>query len=159
MKKELLNPNALFDPKFFTHTVAVTGPLKLAYVSGQVSYDRDGIVVGKGDFRAQCEQVFKALSHNLKAAGATWGDVVKLNGYMVDPNPEDVAVYREVRSKYFTRDAMPASTLVGVTRLVHEDLRLEVEVVAAVAVAAEPKARKPAAKRATTAKPAKKKLR
>ncbi len=156
MKKELLNPNALFVPKFFTHTVAVTGPLKLAYVSGQVSYDRDGIVVGKGDFRAQCEQVFKALTHNLKAAGATWSDVVKLNGYMVDPNAEDVAVYREVRSKYFARDAMPASTLVGVTRLVHEDLRLEVEVVAAVATA-EPKPRRPAAKRTRTTKPAKKK--
>lgn len=156
MKKELLNPNALFVPKFFTHTVAVTGPMKLAYVSGQVSYDRDGIVVGKGDFRAQCEQVFKALTHNLKAAGATWGDVVKLNGYMVDPNAEDVAVYREVRSKYFARDAMPASTLVGVTRLVHEDLRLEVEVVAAVATA-EPKPRRPAAKRTRTTKPAKKK--
>ena len=156
MKKELLNPNALFVPKFFTHTVAVTGPLKLAYVSGQVSYDRDGIVVGKGDFRAQCEQVFKALTHNLKAAGAAWSDVVKLNGYMVDPNAEDVAVYREVRSKYFARDAMPASTLVGVTRLVHEDLRLEVEVVAAVATA-EPKPRRPAAKRTRTTKPAKKK--
>ena len=156
MKKELLNPNALFVPKFFTHTVAVTGPLKLAYVSGQVSYDRDGIVVGKGDFRTQCEQVFKALTHNLKAAGATWNDVVKLNGYMVDPNAEDVAVYREVRSKYFARDAMPASTLVGVTRLVHEDLRLEVEVVAAIATA-EPKPRRPAAKRTRTTKPAKKK--
>ena len=158
MKKELLNPNALFVPKFFTHTVAVTGPLKLAYVSGQVSYDRDGIVVGKGDFRAQCEQVFKALTHNLKAAGAAWSDVVKLNGYMVDPNAEDVAVYREVRSKYFARDAMPASTLVGVTRLVHEDLRLEVEVVAAIATA-EPKAPRRAAKRTTTTKPAKKKKR
>ena len=158
MKKELLNPNALFVPKFFTHTVAVTGPLKLAYVSGQVSYDRDGIVVGKGDFRAQCEQVFKALTHNLKAAGATWGDVVKLNGYMVDPNIEDVAIYREVRSKYFARDAMPASTLVGVTRLVHEDLRLEVELVAAVATA-EPKPRRAPAKRATSKKPAKKKRR
>jgi len=158
MKKELLNPNALFDPKFFTHTVAVTGPLKLVYVSGQVSYDRDGIVVGAGDFRAQCEQVFKALAHNLKAAGAGWRDVIKVNGYMVDPNAEDVAVYREVRSKYFARDAMPASTLVGVTRLVHEDLRLEVEVVAAIATA-EPKPRRPAAKRTATTKPARKKRR
>ena len=155
MKKQLLNPNALFDPKFFTHTVAVTGPLKLVYVSGQVSYDRDGIVVGAGDFRAQCEQVFKSLAHNLKAAGAAWRDVVKVNGYMVDPNPDDVATYREVRSKYFERDAMPASTLVGVTQLVHEDLRLEVEVVAAVAEAAA-RPRRPAAKRATTSKPAKK---
>lgn len=148
MKKQLLNPNSLFDPKFFTHTVAVTGPLTLVYVSGQVSYDRDGIVVGKGDFRAQCEQVFKSLTHSLKAAGAGWGDVIKVNGYMVDLNPEDVGIYREVRFRYFDRDALPASTLVGVTRLVHDDLLLEVEVVAAVAEApAKPRASKAPAKR------------
>ena len=149
MKKQLLNPNGLFDPRFFTHTVAVSGPLKIVYVSGQVSYDRDGIVVGVGDFRAQCDQVFKSLTHNLKSAGAQWSDVIKVNGYMVDLNPVDVGIYREVRSRYFDRTAMPASTLVGVTRLVHDDLLLEVELVAAVADAP---AKKPAAK-----KPAKKK--
>lgn len=147
MKKQLLNPNALFDPRFFTHTVAVEGPMKLVHVSGQVSYDRDGIVLGKGDFRAQCEQVFKALGHNLKAAGAAWGDVIKVNGYMVDLNPEDVSVYREVRARYFDRDSLPASTLVGVTRLVHEDLLLEVEVVAAVAEPAKKPAKKSPAKK------------
>jgi len=150
MKKQLLNPNAMFDPRFFTHAVAVSGPLKLVYVSGQVSYDRDGIVVGKGDFRAQCEQVFKSLTHNLKAAGANWSDVIKVNGYMVDLNPDDVGIYREVRHRYFDRAAMPASTLVGVNRLVHDDLLLEVEVVAAVAEAAanrKPAARKPAKKK------------
>lgn len=152
MKKQLLNPNTLFDPRFFTHTVAVSGPLKLVYVSGQVSYDRDGIVIGKGDFRAQCEQVFKSLSHNLKAAGAEWRDVIKVNGYMVDLNPQDVSVYREVRFRYFDRKEMPASTLVGVNRLVHDDLLLEVEVVAAVATAKEAGAKKPAAR-----KPVKKK--
>jgi enamine deaminase RidA (YjgF/YER057c/UK114 family) len=147
MKKQLLNPNTLFNPRFFTHTVAVSGPLKLVYVSGQVSYDRDGIVMGKDDFRTQCEQVFKSLSHNLKAAGARWGDVVKVNAYMVDVNAEDVGIYREVRFKYFDRDALPASTLVGVTQLVHEDLRLEVEVVAAVAEPAKKAARKTPAKK------------
>ncbi len=150
MKKQLLNPNALFDPRFFTHTVAVSGPMKLVFVSGQVSYDRDGIVVGIGDFRAQAEQVFKALTHNLKAAGAAWGDVIKVNGYMVNLSAEDVSVYREVRDRYFERASMPASTLVGVTRLVHEELLLEVEVVAAVADAAK------ALRSKTTRKPAKK---
>jgi enamine deaminase RidA (YjgF/YER057c/UK114 family) len=156
MKKQLHNPNGLFDPKFFTHTVAVTGPLKLVYVSGQVSYDRDGIVVGVGDFRAQCEQVFKSLTLNLSAAGATWSDVIKVNGYMVDLNPHDVSTYREVRHRFFDRASQPASTLVGVPKLVHDDLLLEVEVVAAVAQAAP--AKKPAAK-AAPRKPARKKKR
>ena len=133
MRKQYLNPKELFHSPFFTHTVAVSGPAKLVYVSGQVSYDRDGFVIGKDDMRAQAEQVFKSLTHNLKAAGASWSDVVKLNGYLVKMNHESVNLYREVRSRYLDPKKMPASTLVGVKRLVHEDLLLEVEVIAAVA--------------------------
>ena len=130
------HPEALYESRFFTHVVAVEEAKTLVYVSGQVSYDRDGIVIGSGDMREQCEQVFRSLTHALKAAGASWSDVVKINGYMVDINPADVNVYREVRARYIGRENMPASTLVGVTRLVHEDLRIEVEVVAAVGATA-----------------------
>lgn len=146
MRKQYLNPKELFDPRFFTHTVAVAGPAKLVWVSGQVSYDRDGHVVGAGDMRAQAEQVFKSLTHNLKAAGATWADVVKLNGYMVNLNPDDVNIYREVRNRFLDPKRLPASTLVGVTRLVHEDLLLEVEAIAAVPERAQPARRKIKAK-------------
>ena len=142
MKTQFLNPHTLYEPRFFTHAVSVEGASKLVYVSGQVSYDRDGIVIGKGEMREQCEQIFKSLTHALRAAGAAWGDVIKVNGYMVGLNPAAVNVYREVRSRYFDKARMPASTLVGVDRLVHEDLLLEVEVIAAVAE------RKPAAGKA-----------
>jgi enamine deaminase RidA (YjgF/YER057c/UK114 family) len=132
VKRHNVNPKELYDPRFFTHAVAVEGDARLVHVSGQVSYDRDGIVVGEGDMRAQCEQVFKSLTHSLRGAGATWADVIKVNGYMVGMNSEAVMVYREVRSRHLSRAQMPASTLVGVHRLVHEDLLIEVEVVAAV---------------------------
>ena len=49
-----------------------------------------------------------------KAAGATWSDVVKLNGYMVKMNADAVNLYREVRSRYLDPKRMPASTLIGV---------------------------------------------
>lgn len=142
MRKQYINPKELFDPKIFTHTVAVTGPAKLVWVSGQVSYDRDGHVIGAGDMRAQAEQVFRSLTRNLKAAGATWAEVVKINGYMVNLNPDDVNIYREVRNRFLDPGKLPASTLVGVTRLVHEDLLLEVEAIAAVPEKA-PAAKKP----------------
>jgi enamine deaminase RidA (YjgF/YER057c/UK114 family) len=132
MRKRYLNPKELFHSPFFTHAVAVSGTAKTVYVSGQVSYDRDGFVIGKDDMRAQAEQVFKSLTHNLKTAGAGWSDVVKLNGYMVRMNADAVNLYREVRSRYLDPKRMPASTLVGVKRLVHDDLLLEVEVVAVV---------------------------
>ena len=145
MRKQYLNPKEIFHSPFFTHTVAVTGPAKMVYISGQVSYDRDGYVIGKDDMRAQAEQVFKCLTHNLRAAGATWSDVVKMNSYLVKTNQEAINLYREVRSRYLDPKKMPASTLVGVKRLVHEDLLLEVEVVAAIP---EPAATRKAKKKA-----------
>lgn len=138
MKKRYLNPQQLFDPRFFTQTVAVEGGCTLAFVAGQVSYDRDGVVVGKGDMRAQAEQVFKNVSHALAVAGAGWDDVVKMNGYMVGMHGERVAAYREVRQRFLKEGALPASTLVGVERLVDPELLLEVEVVAVTGTATRP---------------------
>jgi enamine deaminase RidA (YjgF/YER057c/UK114 family) len=135
MRTQYVNPREIHEPRFYTHAVALSGPAKLVYVSGQVSYDRDGIVVGKGDMRAQCEQVFANLTHSLRAAGAGWDDVIKMNGYMVGMNHDAVNTFREVRARYLDPKRYPASTLVGVERLVHEHLLLEVEVVAAAAEA------------------------
>ena len=147
MKTTFHNPKQLFEPRVFTHAVGVSGA-RMVFVSGQVSYDRDGIVIGHGDIREQSEQVFRALEHCLRAAGASWRDVVKLNTYMVGLDSEAVNIYREVRARYLVPGHLPASTLVGVERLVHEDLLLEVELVAAVAE----KAAKPAARRAARTK-------
>jgi enamine deaminase RidA (YjgF/YER057c/UK114 family) len=132
MKKRYLNPKELNTPRFYTHAVAAEGAGMLVYVSGQVSWDASGAVVGKGDMRAQCEQVFRNVGHALAAAGAGWDDVVKMNGYMVGMHAERVSAYREVRSRFLKPGALPASTLVGVERLVDPELLLEVEVVAAV---------------------------
>ena len=123
MKKQYFNPT-----RFYSHAVSAEG--KTDYVSGQVSWDADGKVVGKGDMRAQSEQVFKNVTAALKAAGAGWDNVIKMNGYMVGLNAERLAAYREVRQRYLKEGALPASTLVGVSALVDPDLLLEVEVVA-----------------------------
>lgn len=142
MKKEILNPRPLGEPpRFYSHAVSIEGPAKLLYVSGQVSMDQEGKVVGAGDMRAQAEQVFKNLTAILRAAGAGWDDVIKMNGFMVGLNAQNVAAYREGRAPYFKVKRPPASTLVGVTRLVQPEWLLEVEVVAAIATA-KPKAKK-----------------
>jgi enamine deaminase RidA (YjgF/YER057c/UK114 family) len=133
MRKRYLNPKEIHEPRFYTHAVSVSGPAKLVFVAGQVSYDRDGVVAGKGDMHAQAEQVFRNLTHSLRAAGAGWGDVIKMNGYMVGMSTDAVNMFREVRARYLDPKQYPASTLVGVERLVHEHLLLEVEVVAALA--------------------------
>ena len=149
MDKQHLNPKELgAAPRFYSHAVSVTTPGKLVYVSGQVSWGPDGKVVGAGDMRAQCAQIFQNLTNVLRAAGAGWRDVIKMNAYMVGLNAENVAAYREGRAAHFKGMTPPASTLVGVTGLVDPDLLLEVEVVAALgAPARKPAAKKKAAKK------------
>jgi hypothetical protein len=45
-----LNPDGLNKPAGYTHVV-VSEPRKLVYVSGQVAWDANGEIVGKGDLR------------------------------------------------------------------------------------------------------------
>jgi len=131
MEKKFINPPTIATPRGYTHAVTATSG-KMVWISGQVAFNVKGEVVGKGDLRAQTTQVYENLKNALAAAGATTADVVKLNTYVVDFKPENLAAIREVRSQYFPLDNMPASTLVGVQALAFEGLLIEVEAVAMV---------------------------
>jgi enamine deaminase RidA (YjgF/YER057c/UK114 family) len=131
VSKQFLNPPALNPPTGFTHVVTATGG-KTVYVSGQVSVDETGKVVGKGDFRAQVERTFENLKTALRAAGASFKDVVKVTYFVVDLKPEYVPLVREVRRKYLDAENPPASTLIGVSALAAPDWLIEIELVAIV---------------------------
>jgi enamine deaminase RidA (YjgF/YER057c/UK114 family) len=131
MPTEFLNPPGLSPTNGWTHVVASTGG-KMIHVSGQVSVDERGQLVGKGDLKAQTEQTFANLEVALKAAGASFRDVVKMNLFVVGLKPELVPVLREVRARYVNGESPPASTLVGVSALVGADWLIEIEAVAIV---------------------------
>ena len=50
-----LNPDGLNKPAGYTHVV-VAEPHKLVYVSGQVAWDTNGEIVGKGDLRYRLQR-------------------------------------------------------------------------------------------------------
>jgi 2-iminobutanoate/2-iminopropanoate deaminase len=108
----------------------VAEPRKLVYVSGQVAWDTNGEIVGKGDLRVQVTKALENLKIALAAAGATTEDLIKVNYYVVNLKPDQVPIIREVRTKYFSAEHPPASTLVGVTALAREDFLIEIEAVA-----------------------------
>ncbi len=126
-QKKFVNPEGLLKPPGYTHVVIAGNTV---YISGQVSADEKGVVIGKGDIRAQAEKVFSNLETCLHSAGLTFPDVVKINTFIVNLKPEDLAVVREVRKKYLPQENPPASTLVGVTALANPDFLLEIEAVA-----------------------------
>lgn len=125
---ERMNPPGISTPSGYSHVVSVRGG-RTIYIAGQVAFDAQGQLVGKGDLAAQTRQVFANLETALKAAGASFANVVKTNYYLRDAS--QVAVVREIRSKYFTSE-LPASTLVEVPRLAQPDFLIEIEVVAVV---------------------------
>ena len=131
MPTQFLNPPGLAPTNGWTQVVTSTAG-KTIYVSGQVSVDERGQVVGKGDLKAQAEQTFANLQVALKSAGASFHDVVKMNLYVVGLKPELVPLLREVRARHVNPESPPASTLVGVSALVGADWLIEIEVVAVV---------------------------
>lgn len=123
------NPPTLSAPTGYTHVVEVARAARTVYIAGQVALDNKGQAVGKGDMKAQAEQVFKNLEAALAAAGASFKDVVKSNTYVTDMS--QAQAIRDVRAKYFGQTP-PANTLVQVVALARPELMLEIEVIAAV---------------------------
>ena len=93
----------------YSHVVTVTGPAKMIYIAGQLARDVDGNIVGPGDMRAQLEQTFKNLDACLKAAGATWADVVKTNTFVTDY--QAFSQCSDVRMRYFGVGSPTSTTI------------------------------------------------
>ncbi len=123
---QFTNPQSLFTPPGYTQIVEVTGG-RTVYIAGQTALDQSFKIVGKGDFRAQAQQVFENLKAALTAIGADFTHVVKLTIYLIDMT--QLRVLAEVRDRYVNTDYPPASTAVEVRKLALDDLLLEIEAV------------------------------
>ena len=89
---------------------AVVGDL--VWTSGALPTEADGQV--SEDFTTQVRTALRNLEASLTAAGADWGSVLKINGYVADIErlPEMNAVYAEVVLPH----GAPARTTVEVSR-------------------------------------------
>ena len=97
------------------------------FISGLVGVDADGKVVGEGDAARQTRQIFENMRKVLDAAGAGFGDMLKVTVFL--KNIDDRARINPVRQEFFG-DARPASTLVGVRELPVPGMKVEIEAVA-----------------------------
>lgn len=122
-KKEYIHPNAGFSQV----VVVATDTTKTLHISGQI---------GTGStLELQTIDTFKNLEKLLYECGATFIDVVKMNTYIVNFNPEiDLPIYRKVRKDFLGESNYPASTLVGVSVLGNRDWLIEIDAVAVISV-------------------------
>lgn len=101
----------------------------LLFISGLAPVDEHLNLVGGDDVAAQTRQLFENMDRILKAAGASFADILKVTVYLTDVN--DRQAVNVVRQEFFG-DARPASTLIGIAELVVPGMKIEVDAVAGI---------------------------
>ena len=124
MKKQFISPKGVYEWPSYSQVVRVDNTI---YVSGQVGMDEQGKL--ESGFEAQALKAFENMDLVLKSVGASFKDVVKLNGYFKS-YLENREKYHEIRSRFFS-PPLPAATNIQAT-LAFPEVLLELEAVAVV---------------------------
>lgn len=101
---------------------------QLLFVSGRVGIDTKTQAI-PADVADQARQIFDGIGQVLKAAGASFVDVVKVTVFLTDI--DDRPTINPVRREFFG-EHRPASTLVEVSRLVRPEAKVEIEAIAGI---------------------------
>ncbi len=123
-RRDINAPDAPAPAGTYTQAVEITGATRTLFISGQVGTDTKGNV--PDDVAAQARLVYANLQAQLRAAGMTLDNVVKLITIVTDP--ANMAEARRIRSEIMG-DRRPASTLI-VGGLANPAWKLEVEAIA-----------------------------
>ncbi len=102
---------------------------KFVWVSGQLAFDEDRNLVGKGSIEKQTEQCIKNIQNALRKLGGSLEDVVQVTVFVREMT--GLKSIHEVRLRYF-KEPYPTSTLVAVKGFVNPDALIEINAVAAV---------------------------
>ena len=129
MTHEILQLKSVHETKDrgYSH-VAKVG--KTLYIAGQVAWDVQRKLVGKGDFEAQARQAYTNLKNILQEAGGGLKNIVKMTTILTDYG--NVERVRKVRNEFFG-DIMPPNTLMIIESLASPDFLREVEAIAGLA--------------------------
>jgi 2-iminobutanoate/2-iminopropanoate deaminase len=123
-RRELNAPEAPPIATYYSQAVEVSSVARTVYISGQVGVDTNGKLAD--DFATQCRQTLLNLQAQLRAAGMTFDNVVKLNTIL--PDLANIGELRRIRAEIMG-DSKPASTLV-VGGLVNPEYTIEIEAIA-----------------------------
>jgi len=128
---QYINPDTLNRNPAFTNVVVASGPVRTIYIGGQDAFDAAGKIVGKGDLKAQTEQILKNIQAALAAADAQLEHVVKWNLYILQG--QDLREGYEVFQRMWgNRSNPPAISAMFVAGLAHPDFLAEMDAIAVV---------------------------
>lgn len=95
------------------------------FVSGQVSHDDKGNIVGLGDMQAQMRQAYANIEKVLAQYGATMDNIVDEVLFVTDMDAAFAARVK-CRQEVFSDNPVLASTIVQIQRLAFPELMVEI---------------------------------
>lgn len=129
--KTSFNPPGVWSPRGRGFSMGVVQPAgRVVHFTGQVAWDVDENIVGKGDVGAQTRQCLRNIEAVLAAVGGTLEDIVSVTTYYTAR--DQLPGIQQVRTEFFPADTAPASTSVMVAGLGHPDFLVELAPVAVI---------------------------
>ncbi|MCX6275298.1 MAG: RidA family protein [Bacteroidetes bacterium] len=98
----------------------------IVVVAGTTASEGESII-GMGNLYEQTKFVFQKIEKALRDAGAAMNDVVRTRMFVTDISKWEEA--GKAHAEFF-KDIKPVATMVEVSRLIHPDLLIEIEVTA-----------------------------
>jgi enamine deaminase RidA (YjgF/YER057c/UK114 family) len=123
MRKKISSGSPWEDTVGYSRAIRVGNIIEVA---GTTAMDGETLV-GKGDIYQQSVFVFKKIEQALMEAGASLQDVVRTRMFVTD-----IGQWEEVGRAHgeFFSAIKPVATMVEVSRLINDDLLIEIEVTA-----------------------------
>ena len=133
MSLEFVEPEGWEPPSGYSNGVRAPAGARLLFVAGQIAWDADQMLVGKGDFAAQFRQALANVLAVVDAAGGEPAHLASLTVFVKDREAYLAstkalgALWRELVGRHY-----PAMALVEVASLLEKDALVEIQATAAI---------------------------
>ena len=134
MTLQPIDPRGWAAPKGYSNGMLVPAGRRLLFVAGQVAWDGQQKLVGRGDFVVQFRQALANVLEVVRSAGGGPSDLAQLTIYVLDRRDYAARarqlspVWRELCGRHY-----PAMALVEVAGLLEDGALLEIQAIAALA--------------------------
>ena len=123
------NPPGVWQPFGAFSLGVVQGEGRVIQLCGQIPWDENKKLVGRGNIQLQTKQCLENIKAVLSHVGGTLQDVSSLELYVTDL--ADLEGIHKIRSQYFG-ETRPVSTLVKVSQLIDPEMLIEITATAVI---------------------------